>query len=165
LLVAKEELGALTKCPALGTVELVVINNRRHRLKPMLRVVAAMSLMFWLAAFTFCSTECLHADADHMEQATAADHHDSHDSSKEEQHDDSFCISLHSFAPSSAVSELAKPDFRLVLTLNLLLPTPQFSIVEPKLSISRQPPDREWPFTPEVCLGPAFRSLAPPSLA
>jgi hypothetical protein len=30
--------------------------------------------------------------------------------------------------------------------------------------ISRQPPDRRWAFTPEVCLGPAFRSLAPPSL-
>ena len=36
--------------------------------------------------------------------------------------------------------------------------------VQPKASFSRQVRTRDWVFTPEVCLGPAFRSLAPPSL-
>jgi hypothetical protein len=30
--------------------------------------------------------------------------------------------------------------------------------------LTRQAPPRDWVFTPEVCLGPAFRSLAPPAL-
>jgi len=31
-------------------------------------------------------------------------------------------------------------------------------------AFSRQVPPRDWVFTPEVSLGPAFRSLAPPTL-
>ena len=34
--------------------------------------------------------------------------------------------------------------------------------VQPKAPFSRQAWTRDWVFTPEVCLGPAFRSLAPP---
>ena len=32
----------------------------------------------------------------------------------------------------------------------------------PQAAFGRQAHLREWTFTPEVCLGPAFRSLAPP---
>ena len=35
----------------------------------------------------------------------------------------------------------------------------------PKDELERQAKPRDWVFTPEVCLGPAHRSLAPPSLA
>jgi hypothetical protein len=33
---------------------------------------------------------------------------------------------------------------------------------QPQAAFDRQAHSREWTFTPEVCLGPAFRSLAPP---
>lgn len=37
--------------------------------------------------------------------------------------------------------------------------------VQLKARFSRQAWTRDWVFTPEVCLGPAFRSLAPPLLS
>ena len=35
---------------------------------------------------------------------------------------------------------------------------------QPKAAFFGQSRTRDWTFTPEVCLGPAFRSLAPPFL-
>ena len=38
------------------------------------------------------------------------------------------------------------------------------TVAQTETSVSRQPRTREWVFTPEVSLGAAFRSLAPPVL-
>jgi hypothetical protein len=35
---------------------------------------------------------------------------------------------------------------------------------QPEAAFFRQSGTHDWVFTPEVCLGPAFRSLAPPFL-
>ena len=142
---------------------MIRLRQHRHELSPMLRMCAAVSLLFWLAAFSFCSTECLaqHSDSDHVTQATTApDHHDS--DSDHHDHDDSFCVSLRSFAPASTVCELTKPNFALAFAINFPSLSHLVSVVEPEVPISRQPPDRAWLSTPEVCLGPALHSLAPP---
>ena len=125
-----------------------------------------MSLVFWLAALVFCSTECLdkHSDSDQVAQAAAsADHH--HSDNGHHSHDESFCLALRSFAPASVTFELTKPDFGSAFAL-IFLPAPQLiSVIDPEVLISRQPPDHEWLFMPEVYLGPALHSHAPPFVA
>ena len=138
---------------------------RQYRIRPMLRICAAVSLVIWIFAFTFCSSECLigHSDADHTEQASAAN--GQHDSDKHDTHDDSFCISLHSFAPCSTSTVLVKPDFHLAYTLDFVSTARFVATDETETPRFRHARWREWVFTPEVCLGPAFHSLAPPFVA
>lgn len=140
---------------------------RQTTLSPLLRSVAAVVLLSWVAAVAVCSTRCLHEsstpEADHMGQASAA-HSDSHDSDKDCNHDDSFCAALHSLTPQTCGAVFIKPDFAALFVADF---TPAASLLEAMTAdapISRQPPDRERLSTPVVCLGPAFRSQAPPVL-
>jgi len=143
---------------------------RQTTLSPLLRSVAAVVLLSWVAAVAVCSTRCLHesstSDADHMGHASATngDSHDSHDSDKDCNHDDSFCAALHSLTPQTCGAVFIKPDFAALFVADF---TPAASLLEAMTAdapISRQPPDRERLSTPVVCLGPAFRSQAPPVL-
>ena len=136
--------------------------SRQHELKPMLRIGAAVSLMVWLMAVGFCSTKCLgtdsRAESAHMEQVATTGGH-SHDSDK---HDDSFCDSLHSVCPVSPSVAFEKPDFGLASSLDFNSTVQLVAVAPLETSFSRQPRTREWVFTPEVSLGAASRSLAPP---
>ena len=136
--------------------------SRKHKLKPMLRICAAVSLVVWLMAIGFCFTECqgenYHSELAHLEQAAATSSH-SHDSDK---HDDSFCNSLHSICPVSPSVAFEKPDFGLALTLDFISTAQLALVAQSDTFVSRQPPDSHRVFTPEVYLGAAFRSLAPP---
>ncbi len=80
-------------------------------------------------------------------------------------HDDnSFCLALHSLTPFFHVAVLEKPDFALAFNLDFI--STALPVESPVGTfVLRQPPDREFVFTPEVSLGAAFRSLAPPVLA
>lgn len=138
--------------------------SRQLKLAPWLRVCAALALFFWLAAWTVCTTECHAEGADQMGQM-ATPNGQSHDSDKNDHHDDSFCISLHSFSPQTPDSISVKPNFTLTFTLDFLATAHLAAVAQTETLISRQPPDREFVFTPEVSLGAAFRSLAPPVLA
>ncbi|HEY5298908.1 MAG TPA: hypothetical protein VIK59_13460 [Verrucomicrobiae bacterium] len=135
------------------------------KLSPFLRFVAAGMLLVWVAAVTACSTECLgedsHSDSAQMGQTAS---NQSHDSNKPDSHDDSLCVSLHSVCPTSPSLSFAKPDFGLAFTLDFLSAAQLITVAQPEAFVSRQPQEREWLLTPEVCLGPAFHSLAPPSL-
>jgi hypothetical protein len=65
---------------------------------------------------------------------------------------------------AGAAPTLAAPQ------LHTLYPLPEASLAldatetQPEVSFSRQSWTRDWVFTPVVCLGPAFRSLAPPAV-
>jgi hypothetical protein len=98
-----------------------------------------------------------------MKSMTAAS--PSHDSNKQDGHDDSFCDSLHSLCPTTSSSVLVKPDFGLAFTLDLILPTQLVELAQPETPVSCQPPDTNRAVTHEVSLGAAFYSLAPPILA
>ena len=52
-----------------------------------------------------------------------------------------------------------------VLNISLLCAARQHVFAAPPSETLRRAKPRDWVFTPEVCLGPAFQSLAPPSLA
>ena len=144
-----------------------MIYPRRAKLQPMLRIYAVVLLVFWLLAAGFCSTECLCADDDspaqpaHLKPA-AATSGQSHDS---DQHDDSFCLSLHSLSLQTAGPVLTQADFGLAFTPDFTARAQPPAPAPPATIISRQPPDGHRVFKPEVCLGPAFHSLAPPVLA
>lgn len=99
-----------------------------------------------------------------MDQAPATSSQ-SPDSDKHDSHDDSLCVSLHSVCPASPNAILVKPDFGLAFTLDFISAAPLVALTQPEAVISRQPPDCHLVFTPEVCLGPAFHSLAPPAVA
>ncbi|HEY5043485.1 MAG TPA: hypothetical protein VIK53_15950 [Verrucomicrobiae bacterium] len=139
-----------------------MIGLRQHKLSRSLRICAAALVVVWLAAIGLCSTDCMgddcHADTAHIKKA-ATTNGQSHDS---DSHDDSLCVSLHSVCPATPSATFIKPDFGLVLTLDFISSRQIVAVTPPETFISRQPPDRGWVFTPEVCLGAAFRSLAPP---
>jgi hypothetical protein len=134
---------------------------------PFLRVIAAGMLFVWLAAVTACSIncsgECSCSDSPNITHAVAASGQ-SHDSDKHHDHDDSLCVSLHSLCPTAPNTIAAKPDFGLAFTLNFISTSQLVALASSATPICRQPPDANRVFTPEVCLGPAFHSLAPPSL-
>jgi len=136
------------------------------KLSPFLRFVAAGMLLVWVAAVTACSTECLgedsHSDSAQMGQTA---NNQSHDSNKPDSHDDSLCVSLHSTCPTTPSLSFAKPDFGLAFTLDFISTAQLVTLAQSEASVSRQPTDDELVFTPEVSLGAAFYSLAPPVLA
>jgi hypothetical protein len=142
---------------------------RRTTLTPLLRSLAMATLLCWLGAFVLCATECSDGDSDHqagqMEMAASHSANGSMpDSDNHSKHDDSACQTLKTFAPTSSQLALAKPDFGFCI-LSFASPPQTVTIALIETSISRQPPDDELVFTPEVSLGAAFYSLAPPVLA
>ncbi|HTV42733.1 MAG TPA: hypothetical protein VMF08_19370 [Candidatus Sulfotelmatobacter sp.] len=131
-----------------------------------LRIIAGGTLLIWLSALALCQLHCCgdndHADAKNFAAQTGTP--DSHNGSRDH-HDDSACHTLKSALPFNSPIALVKPIFGLAFNLIFLSPVTSVEISASKNFISRQPPDSISVFTPEVSLGPAFRSLAPPSLA
>jgi hypothetical protein len=138
------------------------------KLTPLLRAGAAGMLLLWLAAVTTCSKECLgddcHAVSAPKGQIVNMANGLSHNTPKQDCHDDSLCDSLHSLCPATPNLTLIKPDFGLAFALDFISTAQIVDVASSETFVSRQPPDREFVFTPEVCLGAAFRSLAPPVL-
>ena len=132
-----------------------------------MRFCAGVALVTWLGALWLCSSECVaedsHSDASHHEQAVSSHHAGGEpaDSDGHRSHSDSFCDSIKSVLHAQNGSLVFKPDFGLAFILSIqasLAPAP----AESEMPVSRPAKPRFWVFTPEVCLGPAFRSLAPP---
>jgi hypothetical protein len=136
------------------------MSSRRIKTNPVVRLAAAGLLPVWLLAVAHCSADCQDAccGSEHALPAAAADAGSHHS----DQHDDCFCDSLHSVCPVSPAAAFVKPDFGLAAILNFVSATQPAALTPPEAPVSRQPPDHKWVFTPGVCLGPAFRSLAPP---
>ncbi|MEO5802365.1 MAG: hypothetical protein ABIR24_02460 [Verrucomicrobiota bacterium] len=143
--------------------------NKKTNLPIATRLCASLSLVVWLAAFLFCSNTCCigesHCETGH-EQHGEASHHDhdrSSDSDSHSDHKDSFCNSLKSIVHTASNQTLSKPDFSFV-TLDFVSPSHLVTVARREASVFRQGSRRDWVSTPEVYLGPAFRSLAPPVL-
>jgi hypothetical protein len=142
--------------------------SRRTNLTPLLRPLAMVTLLCWLGAFVLCATECSDVDSDHQagqkEMAVSNSSNGSMpDSDNHSGHDDSACNTLKTVVSTTCNLVLLKPDFGFC-TLSFISLPQAVTVVEVEKSISCQPPDPERLFTPEVCLGAAFHSLAPPTL-
>lgn len=139
-----------------------MICSQQRRLKPVLRICAALMMLVWIAATGFCSVEHFfgHAESEVASASATADH--SHDSDKHDDSEHSCCDSLKATAQLGGSTVLNHPDFGKLFSPDFLLFAQTLTFVQPEAPVSRQPPNRQWVFTPEVCLGPAFRSHAPP---
>ena len=148
---------------------------RQPKLRPALRICAVLSLLVWVSAVSYCSLEFLfnHVESGHH-AAQAEHHHDdvarsqqesghSHDSDGNGKDENACCSSLKAI-PLTAGSSLvvSKPDFGKLASLDFLWLVKTLTLSLPETAAPRQPPERDWVFTPEVCLGPAHRSHAPP---
>jgi hypothetical protein len=143
--------------------------SRRVKYSPTTRLVALLSLCVWFVASGFCSIEALirhqhddTASSDHLHNGKNPAH--SHDSKEKKGHENVCCTSLTTVLPNndSSLLQLFQP-LSIVWSLSLarLDPLPgRFSF---HCFIFRQTQHCNLIFTPEVCLGPALRSLAPPS--
>jgi hypothetical protein len=156
---------------------------KHGNLSPTARLTAVATLLAWLSALGLCSAECFidisqcspaqhhaavashqHADSDHHHHdAASSDDADSdHDSPCDPQEcNNSFCDSLKAVANTGWQASLIHHTLALAYSL-----APIFRdkvLIAPQSSVHfREATERKWVFTPEVCLGPAFRSLAPP---
>lgn len=144
------------------------LERRQKGRAAVLRYHAAISLVSWIAATILCSSICHCHDSteEHHDHATQAENSHSHksDGGSDSECPDTpeFCASLDSthFIPSNQVLPKFKVQFIMTVNLSSLLPQNPIGI-EDAFS-GRQAKKRIWVFTPEVCLGPAIRSLAPP---
>jgi len=152
-----------------------MICSQQRTLNPMLRICAALMLLVWIAASGFCSAEPLfaHAKSGEQESDKTAHHQNeavpsstdsghSHDSDKHDDGEHSCCDSLKATPQFASSGISTKPDFGKLFALAPLWLIQALTFVQPEVSVPRQPPDREWVFTPKMCLGPALRSHAPP---
>ena len=147
----------------------LLMKSSSAKLSSFLRFAAAGTLLVWLSAVAMCQAHCCgdncgnddHADAKVAQHNNAAN---SHDGDKNNHHDDPTCLTLKSALQSNHWIALVKPDFGLAFNLNFLSTALSVESSQSETFIFRQPPDSNRVFTPEVCLGPAFHSLAPPAL-
>jgi hypothetical protein len=108
--------------------------------------------------------------AEAHQHATASHHHDGaapqgcagNNGCKEQ-----CCCSatIQAFVQTPPAFVITKTVSQPVLNLSLLCAARQHVFAAPPSETLRRAKPRDWVFTPEVCLGPAFHSLAPPCLA
>ena len=123
-------------------------------------------VFIWSVAIALCSAEPFldhhHSPANDAEShADDGDHPDS-DQHHNSGHDDVFCQSLQTIDHAPAPALLVKPELSAHIALDFLWVAAEFTMPVQTAPISRGSPRYVWVFTPEVYLGPAFHSLAPP---
>lgn len=130
-----------------------------------LRFAAAGTLLIWLSAVVACQAHCCGDDFDADGQvALHKGTTNSHDGDKNNHHDDSACLTLKSALHSDNGIALVKPNLHFIYSLVSVALSTDERTVEPALNL-RQHKRCDWAFTPELSLGPALHSHAPPVLA
>jgi hypothetical protein len=137
---------------------------------PVMRVMAAVVLLCWSVALAVCWNHCASGTCE-SGQATAPDAQPSCHATTDTEDPGSdssdaagnACFAKKPFAGERDSSALSAP----LLSLAFLASNPAEILYElavpPQTAPVRQPGSSDWVFTPEVSLGPAFRSLAPPA--
>ncbi len=147
------------------------MRSRPTTLRPLLRWFAAATLVLWIGAQALCQSHCLLGpcadpnEADHHSSDMAESHHGDEQAPQPSHQDGSepaACQTLKSALVGSGATPLVAPQLSLLYILAPSAWTLVATDIEAAAFFSRQARLREWVFTPEVCLGPAFRSLAPP---
>jgi len=140
------------------------------RLNPLFRSVAAATLCIWLAAQALCAAHCdfgvCQGDEEHPAchgPEPAQSHHEDGDSPAPAQNDSSttaICLTLKDALVSGSGPVPVPAELHVLYTVPPL--ALDVTATEPASLHSRQAKSCDWVFTPEVCLGPALRSHAPP---
>ncbi len=141
---------------------------RRTTLSPMLRSLAGLALVVFVVAQSMCFIHCNFGGGHDNSDAQPSCHGSGQAKSLPDGHDapapapTASCSTLKTMLAGGDAPTLAAPQLQ---TLSLLAPMTlalDATEVQPKAPFSRQVWTRGRVFTPEVRLGPAFRSLAPP---
>ncbi len=165
--------------------------SRQPRISILFRIFAGTCALLWLVGIAVCSIVCVCNCAGH-EETCAADASPVHEhdavSAQEQghthateahQHDDGetpqgHCgkngceeqcrcsATIQGFVQTPPVFVIPNPISQPVLNTSLLCPAREHVFAAPPSETLRRAKPRDWAFTPVVCLGPAFRSLAPP---
>lgn len=139
--------------------------SRKH-LSPVIRSVAGLALGFFVIAQTLCFVHCEFQGSN--ERANVPSCHSGgtgkpcHDGSSSAPESGAVCPTLKVFLASQVVEQTPAPE---LIRLGELLATDlneHLIARETAPLLGHQAHFANWVFTPEVCLGPAFRSLAPP---
>lgn len=135
------------------------------------RITASATLMVWLSAVTLCLIHCnFKPSAGHDGEARschsskAASHEDPSGRQNDHGEQSAFlCGTIKSALSSAQLTSPVLPAFILYSLPGfvLSLPTP---LERPIASVFRQDKERNRALTPEVYLGPANKSQAPPAL-
>jgi hypothetical protein len=139
-------------------------------ISPAMRVIAAVVLVCWSVALGICWHHCAtgacsgNAKASAKRQPSCHTQSDSESDGSQPNKAQNSCFAKKPFSGKLDLTSMSAPTLHLAYVNALLvvayeLPNPTEDVFH------RQSRSREWVFTPEVCLGPAFRSLAPPFLA
>jgi hypothetical protein len=152
------------------------MRSRQTTLSPLFRSLAALALVVFVAAQAMCFVHCHFGGGQrdkaqpscHGSPQTTASHdgrgdHNGHDGpTPSTPAAPTTCSTLKTMLAGGNAPPLSAPQFH---TLYLLAPISlalDATETQPEASFSRHARSRDWVFTPELCLGPAFRSLAPP---
>lgn len=146
------------------------MNLRQTTLSPLLRSLAALALVVFVVAQAMCFVHCNfgggHGDkaqpSCHGSPQHAASHDGGDDSAPSVPSPTAACSTLKTMLAGSDAPTLTAFQTHTLYLLPSVVLALDATETRPQVSFSRQAHSREWTFTPEVCLGPAFRSLAPP---
>jgi hypothetical protein len=149
-----------------------IMSSRQTKLRPLFRWFAAMTLFLWMGAQALCQAHCLpgacndESDTSVGDEATTSHSHhgDEQNPAHRDNSTDASCAALKSALSIHAPSPLIIPEFSVLYTLAPTALALDVTDIEPEALFSRHARMSDWVFTPLVCLGPAFRSQAPPVL-
>ena len=148
------------------------MRSRQTTLRPLSRCFAAVTLLLWIGAQVLCQAHCApgachdeSGETGYHEATTSHSHHgDEQSPAHQDSSADASCETLKSALSGNASSPLVTPEFSILYTLAPTALALDLTAIEPGAFFSREARTRDWVFTPEVFLGPAFHSLAPPVL-
>ena len=148
------------------------MSSRQTTLRPLFRCFAAVTLLFWIGAQVLCQAHCspgaCHDESGETgchEATTPNSHHgDEHTPDHQDRSANASCETLKSALSDNTSSPLVTPEFSILYTLAPTALALDVTGIKPEALFSRDARLRGRVFTPEVYLGPAFRSLAPPVL-
>ena len=114
------------------------------------------------------SPDAQHHHAAEVHQHATASHHDDGeapqgDCGKTGCEDKCCCSTIQALTATMTPVVISKPVSQLVLNISLLCAAREHAFAAPPRETLRQAKPRDWVFTPEVYLGPALHSLAPPA--
>lgn len=146
------------------------MSSRQTKLRPLVRWCGVVTLLAWLGAQTLCQAHCLfgacsgETDGTSFHAMTASDsHHGDEPASNHKEHgDDASCPTLKSALCGNTTPSLIAHEFSLIYTLTPTAFTFDATTIKLAASFWRQIDRQNSILTPEVCLGSALHSLAPP---
>ena len=143
---------------------------RQTTLSPLLRSLAALAVAVFVLAQAVCFVHCNLGGGHEVEASpschgspqNAASHGGDPDSAPSAPSPTTTCSTLKTMqagGDAPALSAFQTHTLHLLPSVALALDAAD---LQPPAPFARQLRSREWTFTPEVRLGPAFRGLAPP---